>query len=641
MAGTRTATPHPVGQNNQQKLIMAVAIRNLFLTIIFLCAFCAVSLAQGLESEYTLSTGGTVEITNRAGRVEVHAVADPEDAPADAKNVKITATSDGKVYENEVAISASGSSIIVEVKPGDTRKRIDLAITVPERTKINIETDAGDARIGGNLELIDVKTQTGTIAVDVPTDDVKYDFLWTEARPRFVSDIDLDDVKEKSAGRFALKGTVVNGIDPNAHRKDKKGKTDDKKKEESKPADDPPDNQVDAASDKKESKKEKRAKAREQAAKTVSLKLTTARGIVIFNVPPNEVASDLRERPLSNAAKAIVRSGDSFLMEAIRRTSPKYFGDYLKTLPPMKREPRFGTRATGPGGTAASIKTAIVSVTDLDNRSISDIKADEFEVLENNEPREVTSIRTVTAPFNLVLLLDVSGSVDNYVNFIRKAARNFVETVGPTDRISIVTFNEDVHVLSGFSGNKTKLSESLDTFDAGGGTAYYDALAFTLSDTLRPLKGERTAVVVLTDGDDNRSFLAFNSLLGSIQESGALIYPLYVPSGLVAAGASNDPNIGVDPLRAKYMGLTTKAEGEGAKLAEISGGQYYSITQLSQIQAAYDDIVRQLRTAYSVTYKSTIAETNEKTASPRLKIKVKRDNAFVKVNSVAVVSESK
>jgi hypothetical protein len=130
-------------------------------------------------------------------------------------------------------------------------------------------------------------------------------------------------------------------------------------------------------------------------------------------------------------------------------------------------------------------------------------------------------------------------------------------------------------------------------------------------------------------------------MLGSIQESGALIYPLYVPSGLIAAGSSGDPNTGVDPLRAKYMGLTTKAEGEGAKLAEISGGQYYSITQLSQIQSAYDDIVRQLRTAYSVTYRSTLAETNGTAASPKLKIKVKRDNAFVKINSVAVLSESK
>src|SRR4029078_5592513 len=110
-------------------------------------------------------------------------------------------------------------------------------------------------------------------------------------------------------------------------KKEKPGDKAEKKKEESKLAEDPPDPQDVTAPDEKESKKAKRPKAREEAAKTVQLKLTTARGIVVFNVPPNEVASDLRERPLTNAAKAIIRSGDSFLMDAIRRTSPKYFGD--------------------------------------------------------------------------------------------------------------------------------------------------------------------------------------------------------------------------------------------------------------------------------------------------------------------------
>ena len=96
-------------------------------------------------------------------------------------------------------------------------------------------------------------------------------------------------------------------------------------------------------------------------------------------------------------------------------------------------------------------------------------------------------------------------------------------------------------VLSGFSTNKVQLSESLDTFDAGGATGYYDAVAFTLADTLRPLRGERTAIVVLTDGDHNRSFLSFESLIGAIEESGALVYPLYVPSALIAASETNNP----------------------------------------------------------------------------------------------------
>jgi Mg-chelatase subunit ChlD len=195
-----------------------------------------------------------------------------------------------------------------------------------------------------------------------------------------------------------------------------------------------------------------------------------------------------------------------------------------------------------------------------------------------------------------------------------------------------VIFNEDVKKLSAFTTDKGKLSESLDTFDAGGGTAYYDALGYVIADTLRPLKGERTAVVVLTDGDDNRSFLAFDSLQGSIQESGALIYPLYVPSALIAYAAENLAT-DIDPLRKKYMSLSAKSEGEGDRLAKISGGVYYPITQISQIQQAYEDIVRQMRSAYNVTYRSETTSGN----SPRLKIRVKRDNAFASITSVSAV----
>jgi Ca-activated chloride channel family protein len=267
-------------------------------------------------------------------------------------------------------------------------------------------------------------------------------------------------------------------------------------------------------------------------------------------------------------------------------------------------------------------------VLDASNRSVAGLEANDFEVFENGEPQEIVSVRRATAPVNLVLLLDVSGSGENYVTCIRKAARSFVNTVDRSDRISIVIFNDDVKQVAGFTTDKAELSKSLDTFDAGGATAYYDALAYTLSETLRPLKGERTAIVVLTDGDDNRSFLAFDSLAGSIQESGALIYPLYVPSGLVASAAA-DPNSTVDPLRAKYMGLTTKAEGEGERLAKVSGGTYYPISQLSQIQSAYDDIVEQLRTAYVVTYRSNIPN-----AHPKLKIRAKREATTVTITNV-------
>ncbi len=581
--------------------------RFLILLTIILSTWLSVA-GQGVTRELA---GSSFNIINKFGRVSVKAETSTEGKPIVAR---LSAESPLGVSDNEIKI-ANG---VVTVAAADRKKRIDIILTVPERSTLKIETSAGAIDVSGNIAVVDARSETGTIAADIPPNDVSYFFQWTESRPRVLADFEISPAKEKTAGRFEIKGRHTETDEPKS--KEAKDKTD------GEPALAPiPKNSPDATSE-------------NQKPKTANLVFTTARGIILLNVPPNEVMSDLRERPLTNAAKAIIRSGDSLLMEAIRRASPKYFGDYARTLPPLRLEPTFSGKSDRLENPNGATKTALVRVTDLQNRSIADLTAKDFEVTENGTVRDVISIEPSTAPFNLVLLLDVSGSVENYVNFIRKAARSFVDTVGREDRVSIVIFNDDVKQLSRFTTDKGKLSESLDTFDAGGGTAYYDALAYTISDTLRPLKGERTAIVILTDGDDNRSFLAFDSLAGSIQESGALIYPLYVPSGLIALAATGAD---IDPLRKKYMSLTAKSEGEGDKLAKISGGVYYPITQIGQIQKAYDDIVVQLRTAYNVTFRSDGSIVNDNGASPKLKIRTKRENAFTAISRVTVAKIEK
>ena len=582
-------------------------IANFLVSISFiLIGLTAISPAQDIVRDLVLLPGASVEITNHFGRVSIAAM--PLEKGRTTAG-KLTASAPGGVTESEIKVTSSADRLVIEVSSKDTRKRIDLTLRLPERVNVRANTLAGAVEVSGNVASVAVKTETGTVSMDVPLDDLTYQLFWTESRPRFVADFELSPVKERSAGRFEIRGHFGDGAPAKKEKEKKKGEETDQTEP--------------SIGD----------KAVPPPTRSVSLDLTTARGIILINVPANEVGSDLRERPLTEAAKAIVRSGDSLLMEAIRRSAPKYYGDYARSLPPYRREPTFAAKASNENTGEASTKRALVRVTDLQNRSIAGLKAEDFEVLESGSAREIVSVDHSTAPFNLVLLLDVSGSVENYVNFIRKAARNFVETVDKNDRVSIIIFNEDVKTLSKFTTDKGKLSESLDTFDAGGGTAYYDALAYTVADTLRPLKGDRTAIVILTDGDDNRSFLAFDSLMGSIQESGALIYPLYVPSGLIAL-AEQKKNVDIDPLRKKYMSLTAKSEGEGEKLAKVSGGVYYSITHLSQIQQAYEDIVLQLRTAYNITYRSA---TSAEGVSPRLKVKVKRQNAFTSITSVKAV----
>ncbi len=633
------------------------------ITVVCVIASSFFSFGQSIERELKISNSQTVEIINRYGRVEVMAPEttkqdddDASDEPADGPEIvfdekkkieqtgKLTIISKDEVTEKEVVLTGEKGNYRIEVQPTSLTKRIDLKIVLPERTKLNIETRDGGIMVGGNFAEVRAASDTGTIAVDVPTDDLSYEMLWTTSKPRYLADFDLEEIKERSGGRFQIKGhypTEVKGKKEKAksNQTDKKTASSDATRNGDSRDDKP---LIADIKEKKPNSKKKKSRSSDADSTAVSLNFTTARGIILLNVPPNEVTSDLRERPLTNAAKAIVRSGDSDLIEAIRRASPKYFGDFAKTLPPARSLPILTTTEKRPDIERENIKIATARVFDIHNRAIGDLRREDFEVSESGEPREIISVKPVSAPVNLVLLLDVSGSVDNYVNFIRKAARNFVNTVDPQDRVSIVLFNEDVKVLAGFTTDKAKLSESLDTFDAGGATAYYDAIGYTLTETLRPLKGDRTAIVILTDGDDNRSFLPFDSLAGSIQESGALIYPLYVPTSLAEIGATQDLNAAVDPLRQRYLSvsLTSKADGEGAQLAKISGGVYYPITQLSQIQKAYEDIVLQLRTAYDVTFKSKLVEAPSTTGvgnnrpSPRLKIRVKRTDTYVQVDRV-------
>src|SRR5207248_5220545 len=209
----------------------------------------------------------------------------------------------------------------------------------------------------------------------------------------------------------------------------------------------------------------------------------------------------------------------------------------------------------------------------------------DFSVYEDGSERKVVNVAPATEPFNLVLLLDVSGSVEERIDFIRKAARDFLNTASPQDRISIISFHDDIKIISGFTTDRALLSKKLDELDAGGATALYDALAYTLVDALRPLRGERTAIVIMSDGDDNKSFVPFPAILEATIESGALIYPLYVPSGLILEGSVPKPSITVDPMRTKYLTITTRAAEEGEKLAQLSGGVFYQIKRSEDLRS--------------------------------------------------------
>ena len=545
--------------------------------VLLLTGLCSTALAQGFKQELEAPEKVTLSVKNLDGRVSVVASEEQQ------KKVSIEANSIGAAIEtDDVKIESKGAVIRIDVRSRGEKNRIDIVVTIPTRSKVEVEGLAGSVDVIGSVESASVKTDTGTIHADVPLEAVKFNFVWEASRPRYMSDVELPAVQEKAGGQFKLSGRLG----------------------------------------------EKKAKKEE----LVALDFRTQRGVVLLNIDPAMAPADLRERPLTEAARAIVRSGDSQLVQAIRKVSPKMFGDYAKTLPPPEKEPELVKRAA-PGRIVSSVAPQLLrfnaSVTDRNGRAIGGMRESDFTVWENGIERRVTNVSPANEPFNLVLLLDVSGSVQERMDFIRKAARDFLRTASPQDRISIISFRDDIQVISDFSTDRQMLSRKLDEIDAGGGTALYDALGYVLSEPLRKLRGERTAIVVMSDGDDNKSFLPFPAILEALLESGALVYPLYVPSGLIPESSVPKPEVTIDPLRTRYLTLTTRAEDEGRKLATVSGGIYYPIRRLEDLQKAYDDVVAQLRSAYTITYAS-----NAVSSTPRVRVRTNRDGASVRLSPV-------
>lgn len=569
----------PRSVSPQQPLISKILILGvLSLTFVAVCIGQSLSYQRELDTPDTIS----VSIKNRDGRVTVIASEELQ------KKAQVEASSAGAaVGDSDIVVTPGGSKLIIDVKQRAEKDRIDVVVRIPVRSKVEVESLAGAVSVIGNVESAVVRTDTGTIHADVPLENLKYDFVWEASRPRYMSDVELKDVKEKAGGWFQLAGKLYE----------------------------------------KDGNKEER----------VSLNMHTQRGVILLNVDPSMVPSDLRDRPLTEAARAIVRSGDSVLVEAIRKVSPKMFGDYAKTLPPPEKEPTL-RRGTPVGPIVSSIAPQLMrfnaSVTDRNGRAIPGMRESDFTVFENGIERRVTDVSPANEPFNLVLLLDVSGSIEERMDFIRKAARDFLKTASPQDRISIISFRDDIQIISDFTTDRSLLSRKLDEIDAGGGTALYDALGYILAEPMKRIRGARTAVVIMSDGDDNKSFLPFPAILEALAESGALIYPLYVPSGLIPEGSVPKPEITIDPLRTRYLTLTTRAEEEGRKLAAASGGVYYPIRRLDDLQKAYNDVVLQLRSAYTITYTSNAVSSS----APRIRLRTNRDGASIRLSPVIGVS---
>ena len=156
---------------------------------------------------------------------------------------------------------------------------------------------------------------------------------------------------------------------------------------------------------------------------------------------------------------------------------------------------------------------------------IADLKKEEFKLSEDGVPQEIAFLASVDAPFHLVLLLDTSNSTQEKLPQIQRAAIDFLDQIGPDDKVKVISFDGKLHNWNDFTSDKSVLRAAISKTKKGDNTRVYDAVQLALN-SLRPIQ-QRKAIVIFTDGADWHSEgSTFESTLRDLDESGVIVYPI-------------------------------------------------------------------------------------------------------------------
>ena len=226
----------------------------------------------------------------------------------------------------------------------------------------------------------------------------------------------------------------------------------------------------------------------------------------------------------------------------------------------------------------------------------------DFLVLEDGVPQEISFFAAADTPFDLILLLDLSGSNSKNLKMIRNSAKRFVDAARDVDRIALVTFTDQPALYSTFSLDRKKLKKTIDEMDdAVGGTNFWDSMDWVLHDLVSQGTGlRRSAIVVMTDGVDNAipgvagpgSKLPFEALLERIRSSESIVFPIYLDTEAENVKKFHTP-------REAYA----QARDQLAQIANVCGTPMYKAARLSDLDMVYTQVVRDLSTVYSIGYR--------------------------------------
>ena len=247
-------------------------------------------------------------------------------------------------------------------------------------------------------------------------------------------------------------------------------------------------------------------------------------------------------------------------------------------------------KATSARGSSIQVNADLVlvpmTVTDPQNRLVTGLERSNFQLFDSNAPQTIKSFATEDAPLSIGIVFDLSGSMQSKFVRSRKALSEFLHTCNPQDEFFVIGFNDRPAVLVDYTSDVEDVEARMVMLRPENRTALIDALYLGVS-KLRDAKYARKALLVVSDGGDNRSRYTQGELMRTVRESEVQIYSV----GIFDAYAP------------------TVEEQNGPQLlhemSEATGGRLFVVHDVQDLSDIAQRISEELRNEYVIGYTPT------------------------------------
>src|SRR6266487_4262455 len=227
------------------------------------------------------------------------------------------------------------------------------------------------------------------------------------------------------------------------------------------------------------------------------------------------------------------------------------------------------------------------TVTDPQNRYVTGLEKEHFQIWEDKLEQKIEYFSAEDVPISLGVIFDVSGSMKDKISTARDAAVTFLKTGNPEDEYFLVEFSSRPEVAEDFTTDVSRLQNRLIFAPAKGMTAMYDSVYLGL-EKLREGNNPKKALLLITDGEDNRSRYTFSNVREFLRERDVQIFAI----GIVSDWGSQ-------------LGAGQSGRALIDELSNVTGGRAFFPDSVYELEDICTKIAVEMKNQYMLGYRST------------------------------------